>query len=126
MTLVKFKYALHLNSCYSCLDFISPTSSDESSQHHELTTAVSGFPKSKNGQYSIENILKGQIGDDAYFITRHVDDWNNNSSNEAKKECADRLLNPSNISGTSKLTFFSREVLSPFLNSSFHIFFCKE
>lgn len=79
----------------------SPTSSEESSQHHELTTAVSGFPKSKNGQYSIENILKGQIGDDAYFITRHVDDWNNNSSNEAKKECADRLLNPSNISASS-------------------------
>ena len=71
---------------------------DCSSQHHELTTAVSGFPKSKNGQYSIENILKGQIGDDAYFISRHVDDWNNNSNIEAK-DCADKLLNPSNISG---------------------------
>jgi len=80
----------------------SSTTSEESSPHHELTTAVSGFPKSKNGQYSIENILKGQIGDDAYFITRHVDDWNNNSSNEDKKECADRLLNPSNISASSK------------------------
>ena len=107
MTLVKFKYALLLNSCNSCLDFFSPTSSEESSQHHELTTAVSGFPKSKNGQYSIENILKGQIGDDAYFITRHVDDWNNNSSNEAKKECADRLLNPSNISGKVHYTLTS-------------------
>jgi len=78
----------------------SSTTSEGSSHHHELTTAVSGFPKSKNGQYSIENILKGQIGDDAYFITRHVDDWNNNSSTEAKKECADRLLNPSNISAS--------------------------
>ena len=115
MTLVKFRYALLLNSCYSCLDFISPTSSDESSQHHELTTAVSGFPKSKNGQYSIENILKGQIGDDAYFITRHVDDWNNNSSNEAKKECADRLLNPSNISGKFQIDIF-------FPEKSFHHF----
>lgn len=78
----------------------SPTTTEGSSLHHELTTAVSGFPKSKNGQYSIENILKGQIGDDAYFITRHVDDWNNNSANEAK-ECADKLLNPSNISASS-------------------------
>ena len=56
----------------------------------KLTTAVSGFPKSKDGQYNIENILKGQIGDDAYFIARHVDDWtslNNNGS-------SDSLLNP--------------------------------
>ena len=74
-------------------------SSQQSQSHHELTTAVSGFPKSKNGQYSIESILKGQIGDDAYFITRHVDDWNNNDSNEGSKECANKLLNPSNISG---------------------------
>ena len=121
MTLVK--YALLLNSCYSCLDFISPTSSDESSQHHELTTAVSGFPKSKNGQYSIENILKGQIGDDAYFITRHVDDWNNNSSNEAKKECDDRLLNPSNISGTFQNDIFFQRSPSTIFNFEFsHIF----
>jgi len=78
----------------------SPTTSEGSSHHHELTTAVSGFPKSKNGQFNIENILKGQIGDDAYFITRHVDDWNEKTT-EAKKECADRLLNPSNISASS-------------------------
>jgi len=38
---------------------------------------VSGFPKLKSG-YNIENILKGQIGDDAYFIASHVDDWNGN------------------------------------------------
>ena len=74
------------------------STNEQSQSHHELTTAVSGFPKSKNGQYNIENILKGQIGDDAYFITRHVDDWNNNSGNETR-ECADKLLNPSNITG---------------------------
>jgi len=55
----------------------------------ELTTAVSGFPKAKNGQYNIDNILKGQIGDDAYFIARHVDDWNNNTN-----ETPDQLLSP--------------------------------
>lgn len=54
-----------------------------------LTTAVSGFPKSKNGQFNIDNILKGQIGDDAYFIARHVDDWNNNHT-----ENIDKVLNP--------------------------------
>ena len=37
-------------------------------------TAVSGFPK-PGSSYNIENILKGQIGDDAYFVARHVDDW---------------------------------------------------
>ena len=95
-------------------------SSQQSQSHHELTTAVSGFPKSKNGQYSIESILKGQIGDDAYFITRHVDDWNNNDSNEGSKECANKLLNPSNISGR----VFSVKVINPtiFSFSIFHIF----
>lgn len=39
-----------------------------------LVTAVSGFPK-PGSAYNIENILKGQIGDDAYFVARHVDDW---------------------------------------------------
>jgi protein phosphatase PTC7 len=63
--------------------------------HHHLTTAVSGFPKAKNGQYNIENILKGQIGDDAYFIARHIDDWNNNSllNNDTDKS-PEQLLNP--------------------------------
>jgi protein phosphatase PTC7 len=37
-------------------------------------TAVSGFPK-PGSHYNIENILKGQIGDDAYFVARHVDEW---------------------------------------------------
>jgi hypothetical protein len=91
-------------------------SSQQSQSHHELTTAVSGFPKSKNGQYSIESILKGQIGDDAYFITRHVDDWNNNDSNEGSKECANKLLNPSNISGR---VYFSVKVINPMIFSHF-------
>lgn len=37
--------------------------------------------------------LKGQIGDDAYFIARHLDDWNNNS--DVIKESPEKLLNPS-------------------------------
>ena len=39
-------------------------------------TAVSGFPK-PGTSYNIDNIIKGQIGDDAYFIARHVDEWSN-------------------------------------------------
>ena len=66
-------------------------SSKEIDSHPQLTTAVSGFPKAKNGQYNIDNILKGQIGDDAYFIARHVDDWNNNNSDTTPGQ----LLNPS-------------------------------
>ena len=37
-------------------------------------TAVSGFSK-PGSNYNIDNILRGQIGDDAYFIARHVDEW---------------------------------------------------
>lgn len=40
----------------------------------KLVTAVSGFPK-PGSSYNIDNILKGQIGDDAYFVARHVDEW---------------------------------------------------
>jgi len=40
-----------------------------------LVTAVSGFPKPGYNGYNIDNILKGQIGDDAYFVARHVDEW---------------------------------------------------
>merc|ERR1711884_415958 len=29
---------------------------------------------------NIDHILKGQIGDDAYFIARHLDDWSNSTS----------------------------------------------
>ena len=39
-----------------------------------LVTAVSGFSK-PGSNYNIDNILRGQIGDDAYFIARHVDEW---------------------------------------------------
>ncbi len=35
---------------------------------------MSGFPK-PGGHYNIDNIIKGQIGDDAYFVARHVDEW---------------------------------------------------
>ena len=35
---------------------------------------MSGFPK-PGISYNIDNIIKGQIGDDAYFIARHVDEW---------------------------------------------------
>ena len=74
------------------------TISSTVNQEHQLTTAVSGFPKSKNGQFNIENILKGQIGDDAYFIARHVDDWNNNN----EQPSTERLLNPSSKKDTSQ------------------------
>jgi len=42
-----------------------------------LVTVVSGFPKPGYTGYNIDNILKGQIGDDAYFVARHVDEWSN-------------------------------------------------
>jgi len=74
----------------SVVDRVDPIKAgckDGTNNHHQLTTAVSGFPKSKNGQYNIDHILKGQIGDDAYFIARHVDDWNSDPS-------PDTLLNP--------------------------------
>jgi len=41
---------------------------------HRLVTAVSGFAK-PGSSYNIDNIIRGQIGDDAYFIARHVDEW---------------------------------------------------
>jgi len=46
-----------------------------------LVTAVSGFPK-PGSAYNIENILKGQIGDDAYFVARHVDHWTSSDFDE--------------------------------------------
>ena len=70
----------------------------EDDSHPQLTTAVSGFPKAKNGQYNIDNILKGQIGDDAYFIARHVDDWNNNT------ETPGQILNPSDEKNHEQIT----------------------
>lgn len=50
---------------------LSQKSSDAETK---LVTAVSGFPK-PGSSYNIDNILKGQIGDDAYFVARHVDEW---------------------------------------------------
>ncbi len=66
------------------------------SKSHSLTTAVSGFPKAKNGQYNIDNILNGQIGDDAYFIARHIDDWNSNGGPEKGGDnlTSEQLLTP--------------------------------
>lgn len=80
--------------------------SQTSRERAGFLTAVSGFPKQKAG-YNIDNILKGQIGDDAYFIARHVDDWtpnggsninNNNNKNsettDKESETVEQLLNP--------------------------------
>jgi len=39
-----------------------------------LVTAVSGFPK-PGTIFNIDTILRGQIGDDAFFMARHQDDW---------------------------------------------------
>jgi protein phosphatase PTC7 len=47
-----------------------------------LVTAVSGFPKPGYTGYNIDNILKGQIGDDAYFVARHVDEWSSSDFRE--------------------------------------------
>lgn len=71
--------------------------SNNPSERARLLTAVSGFPKQKTG-YSIDNILKGQIGDDAYFVARHVDDWNGNNLQsplgDKDNESVEQLLNP--------------------------------
>lgn len=64
----------------------SPQPSDQT----RLVTAVSGFPKQKTG-YNIDHILKGQIGEDAYFVARHVDDWNSNLVDETMPQY---LLHP--------------------------------
>lgn len=52
----------------------TPESSQTSEAEHRLVTVVSGFSK-PGSSYNIDNILRGQIGDDAYFIARHVDEW---------------------------------------------------
>ena len=53
-------------------------------------TAVSGFPK-PGTSYNIDNIIKGQIGDDAYFIARHVDEWSNSDFDVSPKHsCSTR------------------------------------
>jgi len=52
----------------------SSRTKQEEEADSRLVTAVSGFPK-PGSSYNIDNIIKGQIGDDAYFIARHVDEW---------------------------------------------------
>merc|ERR1719300_558041 len=66
------------NRTRACSTSSTETSSSETEaplDHARLVTAVSGFPKA-SAAYNIDHILKGQIGDDAYFIARHLDDWN--------------------------------------------------
>ena len=58
-------------------------------------TAVSGFPK-PGSAYNIDNILKGQIGDDAYFVARHVDQWTTSEFGEDVPASTD---NPSGAGG---------------------------
>jgi len=53
----------------------------EERDESKLVTAVSGFPK-PGVQYNIDNILAGQIGDDAYFVCRHVDEWGQEEKEE--------------------------------------------
>ncbi|XP_059099105.1 protein phosphatase PTC7 homolog isoform X2 [Tigriopus californicus] len=83
------------------------------SDQTRLVTAVSGFPKQKTG-YNIDHILKGQIGEDAYFVARHVDDWNNNLVDEtmpqyllhpeANRGQASPAKSPSNRANTANTT----------------------
>jgi len=42
--------------------------------------AAAATAPSQPAHYSIDNILKGQIGDDAYFVATHVDDWPRSNS----------------------------------------------
>ena len=64
-------------------------------------TAVSGFPKPGYNGYNIDNILKGQIGDDAYFVARHVDEWGDREEapEPAREEVRD--LAPARIRGNA-------------------------
>jgi len=55
---------------------------DSEGADSRLVTAVSGFPKPGYNGYNIDNILKGQIGDDAYFVARHVDEWSTSDFRE--------------------------------------------
>jgi len=95
------------------------TSTDSSSEGHEssspshdhnaaarLVTAVSGFPKA-SAAYNIDHILKGQIGDDAYFIARHLDDWNAEAATaatgtEPSESASSRVTQPLPCTSTRK------------------------
>merc|ERR550539_1772753 len=50
------------------------TSKKPTEEDTRLVTAVSGFPK-PGTIFNIDTILRGQIGDDAFFMARHQDDW---------------------------------------------------
>ena len=72
-------------------------------RHYRFLTAVSGFPKSQprlNTPLNIDQILKGQIGEDAYFIASHSerDTQNLKSRSENKKQCVKHILKPSSSS----------------------------
>ncbi|XP_023329847.1 protein phosphatase PTC7 homolog [Eurytemora carolleeae] len=57
-------------------------------QDTKLVSAVSGFPK-PGSSYNIDNILKGQIGDDAYFVARHVDEWSTDFGETSSDDVAE-------------------------------------
>ena len=70
-------------------------------------TAVSGFSK-PGSNYNIDNILRGQIGDDAYFIARHVDEWSQSdfhvTSSYRRQEPEPELVPSSSSSFSSRAT----------------------
>ena len=64
-------------------------------------TAVSGFPK-PGSSYNIDNILKGQIGDDAYFVARHVDEWSTDFNETSDEEpAAERCRGNADVIGVA-------------------------
>ena len=63
-------------------------------------TAVSGFPK-PGSSYNIDHILKGQIGDDAYFIARHVDEWSSDFNEDSENEAPERLRGSADVIGVA-------------------------
>ena len=84
------------NRTRACSTSSTETSSSETEaplDHARLVTAVSGFPKA-SAAYNIDHILKGQIGDDAYFIARHLDDWSSPTSTSSGAATAEAASTP--------------------------------
>jgi len=84
------------NRTRACSTSSTETSSSETEaplDHARLVTAVSGFPKA-SAAYNIDHILKGQIGDDAYFIARHLDDWSSPTSTSSGAATAEAATTP--------------------------------
>jgi len=81
--------------------------SASSDAEQKLVTAVSGFSK-PGSNYNIDNILRGQIGDDAYFIARHVDEWSQSdfhvTSSYRRQEPEPELVPSSSSSFSSRAT----------------------